>query len=201
VGAEDRYVRSEALADCPTPHTDVGCDAAFFILEPYFKAAQEQFVAHEREHFGHKQLARVRMECRPWLELQRTHGFTVRNFAATRDDGRVIVVAPELIELPEENVAAVLAHEFGHAYDFLYPARFVLRDGDLLRFDDVPSDDRRADQARFARMRAWRERDHNQTERLADAIASDVLRREIRYSGPCLLQGFGAGSERPEGLQ
>lgn len=200
MGAEDRYVRAEALADCPTPYTEVGSDAALVILEPYFKAAQEEFVAHEREHFGRRQLARVRLECRSWEELRRAEGFSVRNFAATREDGKLILAAPELVELPEENVAAVMAHEFGHAYDFTYPARFVLRDGDLLRLDDV-ADDRRADQARFARVRVWSERDPEQLERLADAIASEVLHREIRYAGPCLLQTFGSGVERPEGLR
>jgi hypothetical protein len=179
----------------------VDCETARVILEPYFKAAQEEFVRFEREHYGGKKVSYVRLECASWAELQQEEGFDVRNFAGTSEDGRLIIAAPELVELPEESVAAIVAHELGHAFDYLYPARFVVARGELLRFDDLDAEDKASRQARIARMQQWERRDRDVVEGTADEIASLVLKREIRYAGPCLLQTFGRGISRPEGLR
>ena len=197
---KDRYVYGSGLAACERPETAVDCETARIILEPFLKAAQEQFVQFEREHYGGKKLSYVRLECAPWAELEQ-EGFDVRNFAGTSEDGRLIIAAPELVELPQESVAAVIAHEFGHAFDYLYPGRFALARGELLRFDDLEAEDKASQQARLARMQHWERRDRDTIETTADEIASLVLQREIRYAGPCLLQTFGRGMSRPSGLR
>jgi hypothetical protein len=172
-------------------------------VEPYFLVAQRLFVDHEAKHYsGASKLTKVSLECSPWRKLHDESNFTIRNFAGTTEDGRIVVVAPEIVELPEASVAAIIAHEFGHAYDSLYPGRWVMAGGELVRFDDVEEDSPRADQARLARMRAWRDRDPDTVETMADQIAEEVVGLTIRYSGPCVLQTFDrAGTKRPKGLR
>jgi len=196
---------------CVRPETSLSRDEALVVAGPYFLAVQEEFSRHEQDHYGGRSvlLARVRLECAPWRELADDEGFSVRNFAATSDDGHVIVIAPELVELPEESVVAILGHEFGHAYDNLYPGRWVLADGELLRFDDAlagvgdPELESKANQkARVARARQWRDRTDDEVENTADAIATEVLGHQIRYCGPCVLQCFErTASRRPAGLR
>jgi hypothetical protein len=130
-------------------------------------------------------------------------GFGVRNFAATSEDAGVVVVAPEIVELPPETVVAIIAHEFGHVLDFAYPADYALAGEELLRWrGNIPSQDPRAEQARVARIRQWERRDSDTVERTADQIASHVVGEPIVYSGPCLLQTFNRrGVRRPGGLR
>jgi hypothetical protein len=205
MGPENRYVYgpSPTLVDCERPDTEVDCETALAILEPYVKVAREEFLRFEREHYGGSKIKRVKLECAPWAELQEEDGFNVRNFAGTSEDGRMIVAAPELVELPEDSVAAIIAHEFGHTLDYLYPGRFLLAQGELVRFDDPGVGNSKAEKARIARMRQWQllHQDRDLVEQVADEIASLVLHRQIRYAGPCLLQTFGRGLSRPPGLR
>lgn len=191
------YVRG--LEQCERPPAVLGSHAARLILDPYFRALREEFLADERARFGGARLARVMLDCASWREACGEE-CAVRNFAATSEDGRLVVAAPELVELPEDTVLAILAHELGHAYDFSYPGQWLLADGELVR---VHADDRDplVERVRLARARAWRDRDADTVERVADEIASLVLGREIRYSGPCLLQTFERGVVRPDGLR
>lgn len=141
------------------------------------------------------------------LEIDGEAHDTPRHFAGCRDDGRLILAAPEMADLPVDNVVAIFSHEFGHAVDFLYPTRFQLVVGELEERKGEWSEGRRLPTAEmpaaFARgvMRQWRGRDDDEVERLADAIAERVVGRPVAYTGPCLLQTFGAGAPRPEGLR
>lgn len=128
-----------------------------------------------------------------------------RHFAGCVDDGSRIVVAPEIVDLPDETVAAILSHEFGHASDFAYPGRFVLVDDvaePLLRYS-TEADDRTL----YNQRMQWERRDHDVVERTADAIAEwayrqNGLERKIAYAGSCMLQTFGGGTRpRPAGLE
>jgi hypothetical protein len=186
---------------CRRPETDVDPETARAIVEPYFAAAKDEFVAHEKANYRAAKMKAVRLECRTWQDMHDEEGFNVRNFAATTDDGRTVVVCPDIVELPMESVAAIIAHEFGHAYDFLYPGRFVLANGELLHFYDEPAENKAAEKARIARMKQWEHRDHDTVEAVADAIATEVLGMQIRYSGACLLQTFGPGVHRPKTLR
>jgi hypothetical protein len=163
------------------------------VIEPYFEAVRERFVEH-----GLSRCAKAK------LDVQPVHD-TARHYAATRDDGMLVLVCPELCDLPEDQVVGVLAHELGHAADFLYPARFQLALGELIDWPspswtkDAPiSDDRSA----YNRMKQWGDRHHELIERTADAVASLVFGRAVHYAGPCLLQTFERGeAPRPIGLR
>lgn len=161
------------------------------MIEPYFLAVKELFIP-----FATKTKT-VR------LKVDRGMHDTARHFAGC--DGSTILVAPEMGDLGEETVLAMLAHEFGHAVDFLYPGEYVLVDGDgITRMPATPNAkaklDARGEQAMVARMRHWRDRDEDTVEKTADAIAEKVLGRPIGYCGPCLLQCFG-GEPRPVALR
>lgn len=173
---------------CADIQTDLSCDAAHAVIEPYYQAVQEVFLAHA-------QLARckgTRLYVAPWVHD------APRHFAACRDDGKVILVAPELAELDERMVLAILAHELGHAVDFLYPGEFVL------------GKDRRAEhrdretftERQWAKwVRSWEQRDADAVEFTADAIAEYAVGIPIGYTGPCQLQSFARGQARPQGLR
>lgn len=164
-------------------------DEAFAILEPYFLAVRAHFIG------SCPSVKKVS------LDVTREMHDTARHFAGW--NGRSVLVAPEMVQLPEETVLAILSHEFGHAVDFLHPGAYVLVDGEgLVRQGEVTGKDKRAEQARVARARRWEKRDDDTVERTADAIAEMVTGQSIGYAGPCLLQTFGAGVRpRPEGLR
>lgn len=158
---------------------------AHSVVEPYFVAVQE--------------LALVRFPLTKGvrLEIHEDLHDTPRHFAGCRTDGKLIAFAPEAADLPEATLLAILAHEFGHAVDFLYPARWVLdanRKAVERRLED-------ADEEQVARwMRAWQNRDDDVIEFTADAIGELIAGRAIGYCGPCELQCFG-GKPRREGLR
>lgn len=182
---------------CEFIRSELSCDEALAVLDPFFEAVREVFVAHERQNGGSSRMQHVRVECAPWLHD------TPRHFAGATEDGRRILVTPELVELPEETVVAILAHEFGHAMDFCYPARYVwTQDGLILQSTVLTvTSDKRHVQAVGAAMRQWRDRDSDAVERTADAIAEHVTGRSIGYTGPCLLQSLDIGVARPVGLR
>lgn len=174
------------------------CELALVILEPYFEAARERFLEFsEARGLESKKLARTRLEC--GLDMHDTP----RHFAGAAEDGSRIRVAPQIVDLPEDTVAAILAHEFGHILDHLNPGRFVLQadEESLLFIGDIEEDVQRADKVRLARIRQWRSRNEHSVELVADLIAAEVIGKRIGYSGPCLLQGFGRGIPRPASLR
>ena len=150
------------------------------ILEPYFEELQERFA-----EAGLKRVLRTKLRC-----VSHVHD-APRHFAGCMEDGTIIYAAPQMIELPEETVMGILAHELGHAADFLYPGEFVLRGERIVRME-----------ADRHRMKGWRRRDADTVELSADFIAEAVLEVPIGYRGPCQLQSIGAGGvRRPLGLR
>lgn len=175
------------MTECAAPETDLSVEDAHLVLEPYFLAMQEVYLAA-----GLDKCRKTRLYCAPWIHD------TPRHFAACRDDGLAIIVAPELAELPEPTVVAIFGHELGHATDFLYSAEFVLDQERAVR--------RRAREegsdtqwARWAK--AWEHRDQDVVELTADGVAEFVTGARIGYLGPCLLQCFNRGQARPQGLR
>jgi hypothetical protein len=185
---------------CRDTLTDLDCESALAIIEPYFIAIQERFVDYEVAVLPEARMKRVRLECSGLMHD------SPRHFAAAAETGQLIVVAPHLAELPEETVLAIVAHEFGHAMDFSYPALYSLSDdGRLLARPEASIGDvepnQRTDQARVARMRQWRDRDEHAVEVTADKIAEEVMGRSIGYAGPCELQAFDRGVPRQRSIR
>lgn len=160
-------------------------DQAFEILSPIYEDLRTRFIAR-----GLEELRRTRLHTDPGVHD------SPRHFAATRDDGMAIYVAPKMTDLPHDIVVGILGHELGHAADFSKPARFALDDelGLIIRPDD-------ADVDWPALVKVWQGRDADAIEQQADAIASWVLGSAIGYRGPCLLQSIAGGIERPIGLR
>ncbi len=179
-----------APGECPEVETDLTLDEAFVVIEPYFEAVRERYVAT-----GLDRCSRVRLFCAGHLHD------TPRHFAACRDDGLIIMVAPELAaaEIMEDTILAVMAHELGHATDFLYPGEFAFGG------DDAPAIRRDSDSMKrkhwLSWQRSWEERDDDLVERTADAISHYALGFRYGYAGPCMLQSFDSARARPYGLR
>lgn len=143
-----------------------------------------------------------------------------RHYAAARTDGKVLMLAPEVVDLPDEDIWALLAHEAGHFVDFASPGRFFHREPTRVRMREGASvemlselSERMPPSALFRfvelpgklgkHMREWKERDADEVEFVADGIASLAMGIPIRYRGPadCLVETFGPGVERPLGLR
>ena len=161
-------------------------DEALVVLDAYFRVIQDQFVG-----FGLKRCGGTRLLCAAWIHD------SPRHFAACTDDGLKIYAAPELADLPDQMVLAILAHEFGHATDFLYPAEFARgREGTHRRdFKEVSEKQVRS------WISGWRGRDADSVEFAADGIAEFVMGFPIGYCGPCTVQCFEGGIPRPAGLR
>lgn len=173
---------------CPEIETDLDCEEALLVIEPFFLEMRRIYVEEARL----SRCSKTDVYCAPWIHD------SARHFAACRDDGRVIVVAPELAELPVDTVVAIMAHEFGHAADYLYPAEFALgRDGEAYRRRRAQVDD--TQWARWAK--AWEHRDDDLIEATADAVAELATGNRVGYLGPCDLQAFDRGRARPQGLR
>lgn len=166
-------------------------DARFFI-EPYFDAVRDVFA-----QFSPAPGVCLSKLAKTQLIVDSGVRDTRRHFAACRDDGREIRVAPELVELGVvEHLVPVLTHEMGHAADFAYPASFwLVQRGQPAMW--APPEGKGAARAR----ERWYRRGDHEVELWADAVASLVTGRAIRYSGPCWLQTFGRGRERPAALR
>lgn len=176
LGCEDTFER-------PLPR-----EVALAVLEPYFAELQRAYVSAGLPLVGQARL-RVHTDAHD----------KPRHFAYCRDDGRLITAAPQLCDQAVSTVQGILAHELGHAADFLYPAEWVLRDRKVVRrrredFSEVEWE-------RFAR--AWQRRDADAVELTADAIAQWVLGEPLGYCGACRLQTLGAPEcgARPLGLR
>lgn len=166
-------------------------EMAYAILEPHFDAVQD-FFAEAVPEGAPGPLARVRKTKLLVDDMVRD---SPRHYAACRDDGLLIVLAPQAAKLPMDTLVAIITHEFGHATDFLYPAKFLGRKGAPAVW--VPPSAKK--QGRLRRM--WSERNDDQVEWDADSIAYAVTGREISYCGSCMLQCFSGGQPRPKGLR
>lgn len=177
------------MSECADTVTTATLDEAFSILEPFFLATQEAFV-----EAGLAEVKKVRLYIAPSMHD------SPRHFAGAREDGAVIMLAPEMVELPPNTVGAIIAHEFGHATDFLYPGEFVLgADRAVIRRprnNGLENDDRW-----ITWLKDWEKRDDDVVEFVADGIAERVMQRRIGYVGPCKLQTFDRGRARPQGLR
>lgn len=172
---------------------DVTVRRAAAILEPYVTQWYDDFVND--------------------ASLDRLVGLTIvvtdraregdRHFAATRDDGRLILLSPQLIELPPTTASGIVGHEFGHAADFAYPAQWAKSARGGWTLLDVTKRGASRETAFPAEwLRDWRARDDDTLERTADGIAETVGKVRIGYSGPCMLQTIGRGVRpRPRGLR
>jgi hypothetical protein len=172
------------MVACEPAYTSVTRSEAHAILEPYVEEARRLFLEADLDVSATR------------FAIQDVHD-SPRHFAACREDGGLIVAAPEMVELPEPTVVAILAHEFGHAVDFLHPGRYVLgREGAVSRDLETVSEEQR-----LRWLRAWQQRDNYVVEATADAIASAIYGAPIGYQGPCLLQSFRGGVPRPHHLR
>lgn len=179
-----------ASARCIDPHVatePLSIEEAYVVLEPYFEVIRLEYLAHG--------LIRCK---RPRLFVAPAMHDSARHYGACKDDGSAILVAPELAEMSEPIVLAILAHEFGHATDFLYPGEFVLDvDGPAQRRSKTDVEDKQWSKW----LKAWHKRDDDVVELTADAIATRVMGVPYGYQGPCLLQSFDAVRARPMGLR
>lgn len=134
-------------------------------------------------------------ECR--FEIRSEAHDSCRHFAATRTDGKLMIVAPELADMPIDTATAILAHEAGHIVDFRNPGRFWFRHGKLCEMNPLPSSGRKKV------ISAWDDRGDDEIEYVGDAIAEMVTGRRIGYVGPpgCLVQTWDRGKKRPTGLR
>ena len=191
------------MVACPELQTTVTDEEAFYILEPWFLAAQEVFVEGlDRLGFSPDPVLRVR------FAIDGSIRDAPRHFAGCLSTGRVIYAAPEMVELTESIVGAVFLHEFGHATDFLFPARFRIRDGEAeplveVRSADLTPTGPEAKKLKAARgfYRVWESRGRDAVEVAADKIAELVSGRRLGYLGPCMLQHLDEGVSRPRGLR
>lgn len=163
------------------------------VLEPHFDAVRDTFVSFAPEPGASlDKLKRTRLVIDPSVHD------TERHYAACRDDGLLIKLAPEAADLPHDQLVAILVHEFGHAADFAYPGMWVpppSGSGQAVWLGE--RDDRPARRWR----KLWSERNDDQVEWAADSIGETVTGIPITYCGPCMLQCFSGAERRPEGLR
>lgn len=91
------------------------------ILAPYFEGTRSTFASFVPAP-GSAPLSRL---ARTRFRVSDEVADTSRHYAGTTEDGLWIVLAPSIIDLGPESASAIIAHEFGHAADFLYPADFL----------------------------------------------------------------------------
>lgn len=176
------------MSACEFVRTDLSDEEAHLILEPYFEELRERYAGAGLERCL---TTRLRVDAR-------MHD-TARHFAACQYDGKIIVLAPELAELHDDTVMAIIAHELGHAADFLYPGEFALRREDEPALRRAPDSMKSKHWHRW--LRDWEQRDDDLVELTADAVAHYALGVRFGYRGPCLIQTFGETRLRPVGLR
>lgn len=180
---------------CADERAELSCEEAFAVLEPYFLVARSIFTAYCIQRGLGDAVKATQFECRPDMHD------TERHFAGTTLDGRKVCAAPEMANLPEDTVAAILAHEFGHVLDHRYPGCFVCAREELVFVAAVAEEGDRGDQTRVARMQQWTARGEDEIELVADLVAEKATGIRIGYTGPCMLQAMNRGRSRPLGLR
>lgn len=165
---------------------------AAFVIVPSFDAVKDVFAEAYRRIGEDSRVSEVELVVNP-----ERHD-TERHFAACATTGKRIEIAPQAMDLPLETLTAILSHELGHAVDFLHPARweFVSRDKPARWVPATASAEKRK-----ALQRRWLNRNDDEIEWWADAIAYAITGKRIGYCGPCLLQCFEGGVKRPKGLR
>ena len=159
-------------------------ETAWAVLEPLWQECVSMYVKAE-----HREPKRVQVIVTPDMHD------SCRHFAAT--DGDIVWFAPELVDLPVGTVVAVMCHELGHVVDLNNPGRYWFMNEELRRLDELPSKGMRK------LIQRWRDRDDDQVEFVADAIAEQVAGVRIGYVGcsGCLVQSLARGIDRPVGLR
>lgn len=185
-------------------------EVAAAVLEPHFDAVRDTFADFEPE--PGERLQKLR---KTRLVVDADVHDTPRHYAMCRDDGLLIKVAPESLALELGTLTAILVHEFGHAADFAYPARWVpqkgrpaswVSEGGSWHRDAKGKPEWREETGKGARrvrrwQQLWHERSDDQIEWSADSIAFAVTGMRVRYCGPCMLQCFSGAQGRPRGLR
>lgn len=187
-------------------------ELVFGIVQPHFDAVRDEFVSFVPEdgHGGLTKLAKVR--CKVDAGMHDTE----RHYAAMRDDGLLMVLAPEIVELPWETIVAIVSHEFGHAADFAYPGQWLTFGGGPEKATWLGEREAGDKAARKWRL-LWEERmrlagggamnpaaEHarDQIEWAADGIVEAVTGHRLGYCGRCMIQCFNEESKlRPAGLR
>lgn len=165
---------------------------ASVIIRPSFDAVRDVFCEAHQKLDGAKDMAVVELRIKDGIHD------TDRHFAQCLTTGKRIELAPEGADLPLETLSAILAHEFGHASDFLHPGRWEFQgQGKPARWLNI---DPESDAMQIV-YRRWLNRNDDEIEWWADAIAQAITGRHIGYCGPCLLQCFEGGQKRPKGLR
>ena len=184
-------------------------EVAATILAPYFDVTRALFCGHVPERASGP-LSKLR---RTKFRISDEVADTGRHFAGTTEDGLLIVLAPAIVDLGPESASAIIAHEFGHAADFMYPAGFLpppRGSGPVRWLGDEPES---------KELVAWRQYWHDRTEMgrsrdttpevenakdqiewAADSIAESVVGRSIRYCGECLVQCWNPRAPRRPAL-
>lgn len=170
-------------------------EIAAAIILPHFRAVQDIFSVFRPE----PKTTLKRLEKTKFVIDPEIHN-TKRHFAATRDDGLLMLFAPEIVNLPTETLVAILSHEFGHAADFIYPSRWYTPSGGPTLATWIAEE---GVDGRSFRIwsRLWEKRNRDQVEWAADGIVEAVTGHKLTYCGDCMLQCFGGGEERPAGLR
>jgi hypothetical protein len=174
---------------CKRTYTDLSEEEVYVILEPYFDVAKGFYSPI------FKNIKNTR------FEVSREAHDSSRHFAGCSEDGRLIVLAPQLVELSEDVVVAIILHELGHALDFLNPGTFIVERDKLVIYPDSRLEDKRQIQAKIARQKNWDNRDPYTVELTADLIAEKATGNRIGYVGPCYLQALNRGVARPKNLR
>lgn len=184
-------------------------ELAAVVLKPHFDAVRDCFVEFEPE--PGEDLGKLR---RTKLVIDESVRDSPRHYAACRDDGMLIKLAPQAVQLDTVTLTAIIAHEFGHAADFAYPGRWLtfqneqaiwLGEGGawVRERGELVWKIESGEQAKQIRrwQRNWHVRSDAEVEWAADSIAYTVTGRQIGYCGPCMIQCFSGGSARPRELR
>jgi hypothetical protein len=175
----------------------------YAVVQPYFEAVRDIFLAYAPER-GVKltkcKKTKLLVDAKVGRGGAKLPNCEGRHFAATRDDGLVMYVAPRIIDLPEENVVAILSHEFGHAIDHLYPAHWIMPPkgaGKATWIGPFTNAERQnwwtgpeTSKEYRSWQRLWSQRSLDQIEWAADGIAYAITGREIGYCGDCMVQCY-----------
>lgn len=165
-------------------------EVVYAVVQPYFDAVRDvfaQFAPESGVKLTKCKKTKFLVDAKVGRGGTKLPNCEGRHFAATRDDGLLMYIAPKLIELPEENVVAILSHEFGHAIDHLYPAHWIMPPAGPGKATWVGTDTTK-EHRNWQRL--WRQRTSDQVEWAADGIAEAITGQQIGYCGDCMVQCY-----------